>query len=227
MTTESTTDRQVWSQARAAVLVAEKEATCARDALAEERRKLPGLVLEATYTFDTSNGTVSLAELFEGRPQLVVYHFMFGRDQEIGCPICSFWADSFDGIAPHLNARSTTFTCTSNAPLERLHDYRDRMGWSFPWASAGPSEFTADMGFSANQQRPDPLAPSSYEQPGLSVFTRSPDRDDQVVLNYQTTARGLEAFNAAYGILDLTPAGRDEAALSSTMSWVRRHNDYR
>lgn len=216
-------DQAEWLQARSELLAAEKELTRAADALARKRRSLPQMQIAAGYEFDTTTGRRSLVDLFDGRSQLAVYHFMFGTEWDEGCPSCSFWADSFDGISAHLGARDTTFLCSSSAPLEKLQSYRDRMGWSFEWVSSQPSEFSADMGFSPNQHRPAPLAPTEGEDPGLSVFQLA---GDEVHLTYRTTARGLEPFNAAYNILDMTPKGRDEGDLSFTMAWIRRNDSY-
>lgn len=216
-------DRSTWLEAQAAIRSAEKQHTRAGDELAKQRRALPHLRIDEGYSFDTTAGQKGLADLLAGRRQLVVYHFMFGTDWDEGCPICSYWADSFDGIASHLAARDTTFLCSSNAALDKLQAYRERMGWSFEWVSSAPSEFTADMGFSTNGHRPDALATATDESPGMSIFELD---GDEVHLTYQTTARGLEAFNAAYNILDFTPLGRNEDDLPFTMAWVQRHDMY-
>lgn len=219
----TTADQDEWLVARAGLLDAEKELTRAADAIAAQRRALPRLAIESDYRFATNAGEQTLLELFGGRRQLVVYHFMFGPDWDEGCPICSFWADSYEGIGAHLQARDTTLTCISPAPLAKLDAYRKRLGWTFNWVSSEPSDFSADMGFSPNAHRPNPMRPCTEEQPGLSVFEADGDR---VFLTYQTTARGLEPFNAAYGMLDLTPLGRDEDDLPFTMAWVRRNDSY-
>lgn len=223
-------DQTDWLNARRQLLNAEKRHTHARDELAARRRELPWLEVQDDYPLTGPDGPMRLEELFGDHPQLVVYHFMYGHDWEEGCPICSFWADSFDGIAPHLAHRSTAFAVVSNAGVEQLHEYRSRMGWSFPWLSAAGTSFNADMGVSHNPGEgqsdynygsSQPMGP---ESPGLSVFARG--NDGRIYLTYQTFARGLEAFNAAYNILDLTPLGRDEQDLPYPMAWVHRHDQY-
>lgn len=223
--------REAWLAARRALLEDEKAFTRARDALAERRRSLPLVRVEKKYHFDTESGRRTLGELFDGRHQLIVQHFMFGPDWEAGCPSCSFWADSFDGNEAHLAARQTTFTAVSNAPLEKLLAYRERMGWSFPWVSAVDAEFSRDFGVTF---RPADAATATYnygprppgmeELPGISVFLR--DGDGGVLHSYSTYARGLDPMNAAYQLLDLTPLGRDEDRDERPMQWLKRHDEY-
>jgi predicted dithiol-disulfide oxidoreductase (DUF899 family) len=236
-----TGSREEWEAARAALLVREKELTRMNDELARQRRELPWVRVEKEYTLQTSDGPKTLAELFEGRSQLVIYHFMFGPDYEAGCPVCSSIADSFNGEIRHLEARDVTMICVSRAPLEKLLAYRERMGWSFNWASSYESDFNFDFERShtaeqaaiwANEAGPvvsrfasecgtDP-AGFLTEGPGLSVFALA---DADVHLTYSTTARGLEPVMVYYGILDRVPRGRDEGDPPDP-SWVRRHDEF-
>ena len=233
--------REEHARARAEVLAREKELTRANDELSRARRELPWVPVESEYRFDTEAGPRTLAELFDGRPQLVVYHFMFGPSYEAGCPVCSSAADSFNGAVPHLNARGVTFTCISRAPLSRLQAYRERMGWSFPWASSLESPFNFDFGASATPEQLAPFLesgqlgpvptlaaecgtdPAGYisEAPVLSAFALD---DGAVYHTYSTTARGLEVLMGYYGILDRAPFGRDEG--EHPAPWMRRHDEY-
>ncbi len=185
------TDRESWRRARTALLAEEKAFTAARDRLSAARRALPLVRVDTPYTFDTEAGPQSLADLFAGRGQLIVYHFMFAPDWQEGCPSCSFWADSFNGVDVHLAARDTAFVCVSNAPLARLLAYRDRMGWSFQWVSARDSVFSVDFGVTFPDAAPGPHGGYNYtdqarmeELPGVSVFTRL--RDGGVAHSYST-----------------------------------------
>jgi predicted dithiol-disulfide oxidoreductase (DUF899 family) len=233
--------REEWDAARAQLLQREKELTRMSDELARQRRELPWLPIEKQYAFQTADGTKTLAELFDGRSQLAVYHFMFGPDWEAGCPVCSSIADSFNGVVEHLKARDVTMICISRAPVEKLLGFRERMGWSFNWASSYDTEFNWDFEHSATRERAsewaDQVPPfvSQFasaagtdvvgyltEGPGLSVFARS---DQDVYLTYATTARGLEVVMVYYGILDRVPRGRDEADPVS-QSWLRHHDRY-
>jgi predicted dithiol-disulfide oxidoreductase (DUF899 family) len=230
--------------ARLRLLEAEKELTRQGDELARQRRELPWVRVAKEYRFDTDEGERSLAELFDGRSQLLVYHFMFGPDWTEGCPVCSYWADSFNGGIVHLNHRDVTMVCASRAPLGQLQAYKRRMGWSFPWVSTGRSDFNHDYGVSVRgldagrsqreMERPAPDAPDlpSYnftkkpfgaENPGLSAFALE---DGVVYHTYSCYARGLDAFNAANQLLDRAPRGRDEDALPMPIVWVRRHDEY-
>lgn len=221
--------RTDWLAARTALLAEEKAFTAARDALSAKRRALPLVAVEKPYRFATEQGEASLADLFAGRSQLIVYHFMYGLDYTEGCPSCSFWADNFDGVQAHLAARDTTLVCISKAPLDQLLAYRARMGWHFPWASAGASGFNEDFGVSFTQGETDgsynyaPRTSKNAEYPGLSTFLRDGTR---VLHSYSTYARGLDMVNGAYHLLDLTPLGRQEQGLPFPMSWVRRHDRY-
>jgi predicted dithiol-disulfide oxidoreductase (DUF899 family) len=234
--------REEWDAARAELQKREKELTRMSDELARQRRELPRVLVEKAYTFQTAGGPKTLAELFDGRSQLVVYNFMFGPEYEAGCPVCSSIADSFNGVIAHLKARDVTMICVSRAPLEKLLAYRERMGWSFNWASSYKSDFNFDFERSHTRDQVSarlgdeaPQVPSRFasqcgtdvlgylaEGPGLSVFARS---DEQVYLTYVTTARGLEPVMVYYGILDLVARGRDEGDPADP-SWIHRHDEF-
>jgi len=216
--------REEWLRARLDLLQAEKELTRHRDELSRRRRALPWVRIDKAYRFDTPDGPRSLPDLFDGRSQLLVYHFMFGPEWPEGCPSCSFWADNFDGVGVHLAHRDVTFLAVSRTPLDRLLAYRSRMGWTFPWVSSSGSDFNLDFGVSDSPTYN--YAPSEAPQeelPGLSAFAQ---RDGEVFHTYSCYARGLDAFNGAYQLLDLTPKGRDEDGLEWPMAWVRRHDAY-
>jgi predicted dithiol-disulfide oxidoreductase (DUF899 family) len=215
--------------ARTRLLEREKQLTRLRDELAAERHRLPWTPVTAAYRFHTEAGETDLAGLFGGRSQLLVYHFMFGPDWEEGCPSCSFWADSFDGLPVHLAHRDVAFTAISRAPLDRLLAYRRRMGWTFPWVSSANSTFNADFGVSFEPGAAGatynfrPIADPGDELPGLSAFAL---RDGVVYHTYSCYSRGIDAINAAYQLLDLAPQGRDEGAEPHAQAWVRRHDRY-
>jgi predicted dithiol-disulfide oxidoreductase (DUF899 family) len=233
MTPPNIVDQATWLDARLAHLADEKEFTRRRDELSRQRRELPWVEVDADYRFDSAEGELTLAELFDGRSQLVVYHFMLGPSWDEGCPACSFWADGYDGTDVHLAARDTTLVAVSRGSLSEIGSYKARMGWLFPWYSSSGSDFNFDMGVSF---RAEDLADGSAkynfgtspahgdEMPGISVFSR--DEDGRVFLSYQTFARGLDMLNGAYHMLDLTPKGRDEEQLDFSMSWLRRHDGY-
>ena len=222
--------REEWLKARKEFLLKEKEFTYARERLSEERRQLPIVKIEQNYKFNSQTGPQSLGDLFGPHDQLIIYHFMYGKDWEEGCPSCSFWADNFDGIASHLAARNTAFAVTSNAPLDTLNDYKKRLGWSFNWVSATDTQFGADFGVSfyddgikkTGYNYGDEI-PGSEEMPGISVFIK---HNGDIYHSYSTYARGLDMLNGAYHYLDLTPKGRDEDELPFTQSWVKRHDEY-
>jgi predicted dithiol-disulfide oxidoreductase (DUF899 family) len=218
--------------ARLELLAREKQLTRLRDELAAERRRLPWVRLDKNYEFDGPDGRLSMTDLFGDKSQLIVYHFMMGPGWEEGCPICSFWADSFDGTSVHLAHRDAAFVAVSRAPFPEIEAYRRRMGWSFPWVSSAPSDFNFDFGVSST---PEHLAAGSEynfrrvekpmeESPGLSVFAR--DDAGQIFHTYSTYSRGLDPINSAYQLLDVTPKGRDEQDLPWTMAWLRRHDSY-
>lgn len=223
-----------WLQARLELLREEKALTQRREALARKRQAMPWERVDAEYIFDTETGPKSLSELFEGRSQLVVYHFMFGPDWEQGCKSCSFWADNFSGISIHLNHRDVTFMAISRAPLSKLLAYRKRMGWDFAWASSGENRFNFDFHVSFTDAEVE--AGQAYynygvreigvsDEQGISVFYRDA-ATGHVYHTYSTHGRGIDAVNGAYQFLDLVPKGRDEDGLGFTMAWVRRHDQY-
>jgi predicted dithiol-disulfide oxidoreductase (DUF899 family) len=219
-----------WLEASRAQLVKEKEFTRLREKLAEERRALPWVKVEKDYVFDTPDGRVTLGELFAGRGQLIVQHFMFGADWNEGCPSCSFWSDNFNGIDVHLAHRDTSFVVVSRGPVDKLEAYRKRMGWTFRWVSSLNNDFNFDYGvsFPPDEKEPkynlDTQAPYGQEAPGLSAFRRG--EDGAIYRTYSTYARGLDVLNGAYHLLDMTSKGRDEKELSFSMAWVRRHDRY-
>jgi len=224
-------DRETWLQERRTLLAEEKALTKARDRVAAARRSLPWVRVDRDYTFDTAEGKASLAGLFGDLRQLVVYHFMYGPGWEEGCPSCSFWADNFDGVQTHLAARNTAFVAVSRAPLAKLQAFRARMGWGFRWVSSHDTTFNEDFGVSFGEDH-TPDAPVTYnfatttfpsdEAPGISVFAKGDD--GEVFHTYSAFARGLDIINGAYAMLDMTPAGRDEA--DGPMRWLRFHDRY-
>jgi len=225
-------DTDKWLAARRELLAAEKAFQNARDELAIKRRALPRQAPLPDYVFDGKSGSTSLAQLFGEHSQLVVYHFMFHPDWDEGCKSCSFWADSFDGMIPHLGARDVAFAVISYAPLEKLLAYQERMGWTFPWLSSFENSFNFDFGVSFTEEQSEAggasynycAGPSSgREKPGLSVF----EKDSGAIFHtYSTYARGLDNLNPVYQTLDLTPRGRDESGLPYPQDWVRRHDEY-
>jgi len=244
MTAHTTGTRDEWLAARERLLAREKEHTRLGDELARERRELPWVPVEKEYRFDTDDGERELGELFDGRSQLLVYHFMFGPSYAAGCPVNSSIADAVDPVLPHVHARGATVVFVSQAPLENLQAYKRRMGWSFPWVSSAPTDFNFDLGFSwtAEQGRQavaamaDSLPPivehnarasgtdaAGYltESPGFSTFVRE---EDTVYHSYSTGRRGLEFLMTYYGILDRAPQGRDEG--EAWQLWIRRHDEY-
>ncbi|HAC33794.1 MAG TPA: DUF899 domain-containing protein [Gammaproteobacteria bacterium] len=226
-------DQQTWLQKRLELLRAEKELTRLRDQLNAERRAMPWVQVEKDYRFQTEQGEQSLPELFAGRSQLVIQHFMYGPDWAEGCPSCSFWADNFSGTVVHLNHRDISFVAISRAPLDQLLAYRRRMGWEFPWASSLDSDFNFDFQASFSDEElaagevyynfRNGTFPSS-EAPGVSVFAK--DANDNVFHTYSCYGRGLDILNGTYHYMDLTPKGRDEAQLPWPMAWLRRHDQY-
>ena len=244
MTDHKTGTRDEWAAAREELLAREKEHTRLGDELARQRRELPWVAVEKEYRFDTDDGTRTLAELFDGRTQLAIYHFMFGPDYEAGCPTCSSMADGIDGVAPHLNARDVTMLLVSQAPLEKLQSYKRRMGWSLPWVSSANSEFNFDFGFSSSEEQTrewvepileqlPPIAARNASETGTDVvgylsevfgFSAFIIDDGTVYQTYATTGRGVEFLMGYYGILDRTPQGRDEG--NDFQVWIRRHDEY-
>jgi predicted dithiol-disulfide oxidoreductase (DUF899 family) len=242
MTDHKVVTHEEWLAARQELLALEKAHTRMADELARQRRELPWTPVDKEYSFQTADGPRSLAELFDGRSQLVVYNFMFGPDYEAGCPVCSSIADSFNGVLAHLNARDVTMIGLSRAPLEKLLAYRKRLGWNFNWVSSYRSDFNFDFGVSHTREETSsslgdevPPIPARFasqcgtdivsfmtERPGLHVFTRV---NGDVYLTYSTTARGLEPVMTYYRILDLVPRGRDEGDPPDP-SWMRRHDEF-
>jgi predicted dithiol-disulfide oxidoreductase (DUF899 family) len=241
MTSHQTGTREQWVAARDELLAKEKELTRRSDQLAAERRSLPWVPIEKQYRFDTDAGPKTLQELFAGRSQLIAYHFMFGPGYTAGCPTCSSIADGFNGNISHLNARDTTFTCISRAPLDKLQAYKQRMGWNFPWASSYGSDYAFDLEIAYPEETArgwladgvPPVAarnaqacgtdPAAYvsERPVMNSYTLE---DETVYLTYSTTARGLEFMMVYYGVLDRTPLGRNEG--DAGQLWLHRHDEY-
>ena len=225
--------KEEWLEARTRLLAEEKAFTRARDQLSRRRRELPWTRVDKPYRFETPAGTRALAELFDRRSQLIIYHFMFAPDWEAGCKSCSFWADNFNGITVHLNHRDVTMIAVSRAPLEKLAAYRSRMGWSFPWVSSFGSDFNHDFGVSFTAEELASRAPLyNYatkippvsELVGISVFFK--DGGGAVFHTYSAYGRGVDMLNGAYHYLDLVPKGRDEAGDANPQAWVRRHDEY-
>jgi predicted dithiol-disulfide oxidoreductase (DUF899 family) len=222
-----------WIAARKAYLVEEKAFSRARDALSKKRRELPWEKVEKTYVFDTPNGKETLADLFGGKSQLIIYHFMLGPDWEAGCPSCSLLADHFDGSVIHLAQRDVSFVVVSRAPLSQIEKFKARMGWRFKWVSSFSSDFNHDYQVSASPEEKvagtvmynyELTTFPSEERPGASVFYK--DDAGEVFHTYSTYGRGLDILIGAYNFLDLAPKGRDEDGLSYGMAWVRHHDRY-
>ena len=244
MTPHKTVPREQWLAARAALLGREKQHTRMGDQLAQQRRELPWVRVEKQYTLQTADGPKTLAELFEGRTQLLIYHFMFGPSYEAGCPTCSSMADGIDGLLPHLRARDVTFAFVSQAPLEKLQAYKRRMGWSIPWVSTVRTDFNFDLGFSSSEgQTREWVEPIAEHLPPIAAHNASATgtdlvgyltelfgfssfvRDDAAVYHtYSTTGRGVEFLMGYYPILDRTPMGRAEG--EEFQVWIRRHDEY-
>jgi len=222
-----------WLAARKELLAKEKEFTRLRDELSRQRRELPWEKVDKNYVFEGPKGKQTLADLFDGRSQLVVYHFMFGPGWKEGCPSCSFVADSFDGAAVHLAERDATLAVVSRATLPEIEGFRKRMGWRFPWVSSFGNDFNFDyhVSFSKEEKAQGKVYYNygmnefpSDEGPGISVFYKN--RDGEIFHTYSAYARGLDILLTAYNFLDLTPKGRDEDALAYPMAWVRHHDRY-
>jgi predicted dithiol-disulfide oxidoreductase (DUF899 family) len=233
--------QEEWQAERDALLQEEKELTRGGDELARKRRELPWVRVEKDFRFETEGGTKTLADLFDGRSQLIVYHFMFGPPYTAGCPVCTSIADTLAPQVPHLRAKDTTLLLASRAPLAKLLAYRARMGWDIPWVSSGGSDFNRDIGFQYTEEELKPFlegdVPATVEQnarmcgtdplgyvtegPGMSVYALA---DATVYRTYVSTARGLELAMVYYALLDRTPSGRNESATEPL--WVRRHDEY-
>jgi predicted dithiol-disulfide oxidoreductase (DUF899 family) len=245
MTKHNVVSREDWAAAREELLTREKEHTRLGDDLTRQRRELPWVRVEKEYRFDTDDGTRTLAELFDGRSQLLVYHFMFGPSYEAGCPTCSSMADTVDGALPHIHARDVTMMYVSQAPLEKLQAHKRRMGWNMPWVSSAGSDFNVDLGYShTEEQTREAIAPmleagappivdhnanstgtdvTGYLSQGFGFSTFVLD-NGTVYQTYATTGRGVEFLMGYYGILDRAPKGRDEG--EAFQVWIRRHDDY-
>jgi predicted dithiol-disulfide oxidoreductase (DUF899 family) len=241
MTEHKVGTQEEWQAARDGLLAEEKELTRRNDELARKRRELPWVRVEKEYAFETADGTRSLAELFDGRSQLLVYHFMFGPDYAAGCPVCSSIADNLNANLPHLKAREVTSICSSRAPQDKLQAYKQRMGWTFDWVSTVGPDFNRDLGFLHTEEELKPFlegeVPPAVEQnahacgtdtaryvaegPGLSAYIQS---EGAVYRTYVTTARGLEPAMGYYGLLDRAPLGRNE--VGEQVFWLRRHDEY-
>jgi predicted dithiol-disulfide oxidoreductase (DUF899 family) len=222
-----------WVEARKALLNKEKEFTALRDQLSQQRRDLPWVPVTKDYVFEGQNGKQTLSELFDGRSQLIIYHFMFDPSWDEGCPHCSFWADNFNGIVVHLNHRDVTMIAVSRAPYSKLAAYQKRMGWNFKWVSSYGTDFNFDyhVSFTKEELAKNEAyynyieqASPSPELQGVSVFFK--DSQGRVFHTYSTYSRGIDMLNAAYNYLDLVPKGRDEAGHDFPQFWVRRHDEY-
>ena len=243
MTDHKVASREEWQAARSELLQREKEHTRMGDDLARQRRELPWVAIDKPYRFDAADGKRTLAELFDGRSQLVIYHFMFGPSYDAGCPVNSSMADGLDGLLPHLHARDVTLLLVSQAPLAKLQAYRQRMGWSIPWVSSANTDFNVDFGGSYPEEQvrswgldestlPPIVAQNAAatgtdipgylsEAPAMSAFTLA---GGTVYQTYATAGRGVEFLMAYYPILDRAPKGRDEGDAFQT--WIRRHDEY-
>ena len=225
--------REKWVEARQEFLAKEKEFTRLRDQISQQRRELPWVKVDKEYMFDGPNGKESLADLFEGKSQLLVYHFMFGTDWQEGCKSCSFWADNYNGVSVHLAHRDVSLVAISRGPLDKLQAYKKRMGWDFKWVSSAGNDFNFDyhVSFTPEEMQKGEVYYNyrqtkfpSEEAPGLSVFYK--DENGDIFHTYSCYARGLDMMNGTYHYLDLIPKGRDEANLSYPMEWVYRHDQY-
>jgi predicted dithiol-disulfide oxidoreductase (DUF899 family) len=244
MTDHTIGTREEWLAAREQLLVREKEHTRLGDELARQRRELPWVRVEKEYRFDTDDGEKALDELFDGRSQLLVYHFMFGPSYEAGCPTCSSMADGINGVLPHLHARDVTFAFVSQAPLGKLQAYKRRMGWRVPWVSSARTDFNFDLGFSqTDEQTREAVGPIIAALPPIAEHNASSSGTDLVGYltqvfgfsafvrdngttyhTYSTTGRGIEFLMGYYPILDHAPKGRDEG--DDWQTWLRRHDEY-
>ena len=223
-----------WLAARSALLKKEKEFTVLRDKLGQQQRDMPWVSVDKEYLFVGPNGKQTLSDLFDGRTQLIVYHFMYDPNWDAGCPSCSFWADNFNGIVVHLNQRDVTMIAVSRAPYSKIEEYKKRMGWNFKWVSSYDNDFNFDYHVSFT---PEELSKKkafynynlqdthSPEREGVSVFYK--DTADHVFRTYSAYARGIDVLNVAYHYLDLVPKGRDEDGHEFAQFWVRRHDEYR
>ncbi|MDH3641280.1 MAG: DUF899 domain-containing protein [Gammaproteobacteria bacterium] len=233
MTNNQIVDRETWLQARLTLLEQEKAFTRARDELSEARRRLPWVRVEQDYTFDSEAGVETLADLFAGRSQLVVQHFMYAPGWQEGCKSCSFWADNLSGALPHLAARDVTLVAVSQAPWVDFAGFKERMGWRVHWVSSASGQFSHDYHV---WYTPEQIAAGDTfynyrdgfhygeHSPGFSVFVKG--EDGAVYHTYSCYARGLDMLNGAYHVLDMVPKGRDEQDLPANMAWLHLHDSY-
>jgi predicted dithiol-disulfide oxidoreductase (DUF899 family) len=231
MTKHTVVSREKWLAARKALLVKEKAFTRLRDRLSRQRRALPWVQVDKHYIFDGPTGRETLSDLFDDRSQLIVYHFMFAPDWDVGCKHCSFWADNFDKIIVHLNHRDVTMVAASRAPYSKLAAYQKRMGWNFKWVSSGGTDFNFDyhVSFTPEEEANKKALfnykiqdPDSSDREGASIFYK--DATGNIFHTYSTYARGIDMVNTAYHYLDLVPKGRDEGKTGP--SWLRRRDEY-
>ena len=222
-----------WIKARKVLLQKEKKFTELRDQLSQQRRDLPWVAVDKEYVFDGPNGKQNLSDLFDGRSQLIVYHFMYGPNWDAGCPSCSFWADNFNEIVVHLNQRDVTMIAVSRAPYSKIDAYKKRLGWDFNWVSSFDTDFNRDYYVSFTEEELEKKEgfynftiqdPSVSELPGVSVFYK--DSSGKIFHTYSAYARGIDIMNNTYNYLDLVPKGRDEDSYDFPMAWVRRHDEY-
>lgn len=225
--------RSEWLEARRKLLLEEKLLTRQRDELSRRRRQLPWVAVEKDYRFQRRGGSCTLSDLFGSASQLIVQHFMLGKEWEAGCPSCSFWADGYDGTPVHMAARDAAFVTVSSAPLDNIEAFKARMGWTFEWVSCAGGSFNRDYRVSFTQEEVDAgivgynFSQSSFpvsEAPGVSVFAKL--EDGTVCHTYSCYARGLDMLNVTYQYLDLLPKGRNEDALPHPMAWVKRRDEY-
>lgn len=225
-------DDATWLAAREELLESEKRLTRLRDELSARRREMPWRLIDKDYRFNTEAGEQTLSDLFGDQSQLLVYHFMFGPEQEAGCPGCSWWADNYNGNVEHLVARDIKLVAIARAPLDKLLAYRERMGWNFDWASSLNCDFNQDFHVSFSQDEID--AGKAYynyhetgrimpEAPGVSVFVK---QNDKIYHSYSTYSRGLDILNAGYHMMDLVPKGRDEDGLEYPSAWLKRRDEF-
>ena len=222
-----------WIEARKVLLKKEKEFTVLRDQLSKQRRDLPWVAVDKEYVFDGPNGKETLSELFDGKSQLIVYHFMYDPNWDAGCPSCSFWADNFNNIIVHLNQRDVTMIAISKAPYNKIDSYKKRLGWDFKWVSSFDTDFNHDYYVSFTSEELEKKEgfynftiqdPTVSELPGVSVFYK--DQAGKIFHTYSAYARGIDILNNTYNYLDLVPKGRDEDGYEFSMEWVRRHDEY-
>ena len=222
-----------WIAARKVLLQKEKEFTKLRDQISQQRRDLPWVEVDKEYVFDGPNGKETLSELFDGRSQLIVYHFMYDPNWDLGCPSCSFWADNFNDIIVHLNQRDVTMIAISKAPYNKIDAYKKRLDWNFKWVSSFDTDFNHDYYVSFTSEELEKKKgfynftiqdPTVSELPGVSVFYK--DSSGKIFHTYSAYARGIDILNNTYNYLDLVPKGRDEDGYEFSMEWVRRHDEY-